>query len=107
MPVLHPKQTTEAGGGEHGAEGERKGGKDGVEAVTKDEGGGGGGQAKEDGGKKGERERIAAGDEVEGGKGGVDVGVFEGNKFASYRQFGDPFVFSVYIGETVASARRR
>jgi len=42
---------------------------------------------------------------VEGGEGGG--GDCEGSEVASYKQFGDPFVFSVYIGETVASARRR
>jgi hypothetical protein len=41
------------------------------------------------------------------GEGGSADGTNESHTDITYTQFGDPFVFSVYLDETVGSARRR
>ena len=43
----------------------------------------------------------------EGKSGSADGGTNESHTDITYTQFGDPFVFSVYLDETVGSARRR
>ena len=69
----------------------------------------------EEGGGRGGGRSVTNTNSVEGGARGLGSegggeggeGEVEGEGGVVYRQFGDPFVLTVYIGETVGSVRRR